>query len=170
MTAPELISAAIDEVLQPATRLVDVLLKVKALAYLLKEDRLKGWVNLEIEGYEGSSQEAPAYRKVGVVPRVHLIHKVNGQQLINQPMAVEYLNEDLKAILVSKYVGNSVAEIEHMASQTTDGTIDLPHPLNAIIAEKAYRKDWHIHRSWQVLPTNQLVGVLTCIRSKDNDL
>lgn len=170
MTAPELISAAIDDVLQPATRLVDVLLKVKALAYLLKEERLKEWVNLEIGGYSGSGQDIPTYREVGVVPKVHLIHRFTGQQLTNQSMAVEYLPKDLKSNLVSKYVGNGVAEIEHMASQTTDGTIDLPHPLNAIVAEEAYHKDWHIHRCWQVLPTNQLIGVLTSIRSKVIDL
>ncbi|WP_073288124.1 AbiTii domain-containing protein [Hymenobacter psychrotolerans] len=170
MTAPELISAAIDDALQPATRLTDVLLKVKALAYLLKDERLKEWANLEIGGYQGSGQKVPAYRKVGVVPKVHLIHKFTGQQLPNQSMAVEYLEEDLKSALVSKYVGNGVAEIEHMATQTTDGTIDLPHPINAVVAQKAYHEDWHIHRSWQVIPTNQLVGVVTSIRSKVVDL
>lgn len=170
MTAPELISAAIDDALQPATRLVDVLLKVKALSHLLKEDQLKEWVNLEVGGYPGSGQKVPAYRKIGVVPKVHLIHKFTGQQLLNQSMAVEYLDKDLQAILVSKYVGNGVAEIEHMAGQTTDGTIDLPHPINAAVAGKAYHEDWHIHRSWQLVPTNQLVGVLTSIRSKVIDL
>jgi hypothetical protein len=166
MNAPEVISAAIDAVLQPTTRLVDVLLKVKALAYLLKEDQLKEWVALEIGGYEGAGKSVPVYRKVGVAPRVHLIHKFTGQQLPNQPMAVDYLDNELRAALSSKYIGNGVAEIEHMAIQSTDGNLELPHSINELVAKKAYHKDWHIHRGWQVLPTHQVVGVLTNIRSK----
>jgi hypothetical protein len=166
MNASDMISAAIDEALQPTKSLADVLLKVKTLAYLLKEEQLKEWVNLEIGGYEGGVNKVPAYRKVGVVPKVNLLHKLTGQQLQNQPMAVEYLEKELRWALVNKYIGNGVAEIEHMASQTTDGTIDLPHPTNAIVGKQAYNKDWHIQRSWQVLPTNQVVGVLANIRSK----
>jgi hypothetical protein len=166
MNAPEIISAAIDAVLQPTTRLVDVLLKVKALAYLLKEEQLKEWVALEIGGYEGAGKLVPAYRKVGVVPRVHLIHRFTGQQLTNQPMAVDYLDEDLQTALSRQYIGNGVAEIEHMASQPKDGTIDLPHPIIELVARKAYHADWHIHQGWQILPTHQVVGVLTNIRSK----
>lgn len=164
MNAATLLSAALDDVLRPAASLTDVLLKVKALAYVLENEQLKTWTTLELEGYEG--QRVPAYRKVGLLPRVHLIHRGTGHELRDEPMRVDYLPEHLQAALTLAHVGNSVAEIEFMARQPTDGTIVLSQLLIDAVAEKAYHQDWHIRRGWQVMPSIQVPGMLAGIRSQ----
>jgi hypothetical protein len=170
MNSSELIAAAIDDALNPSINLQDVLFKVKALAYLIKEDHLKQWTNLEINGYAGSGTKVPKYRKVGVIPRVHLVHAgftFNQAQQPNQPMVLEYLDQDTQKALTSKYINNGIAEVEDMALSEGDGTVDIPHPIYASVSEKIYEPNgWHIHRAWQILPRNQVKGVLSSIRSK----
>lgn len=170
MNAPELIAAAIADALNPSVKLEDVLFKVKGLAYILKDDHLKQWVNLEINGYAGSGVKVPKYRKIGIIPRVHLVHEnfgFNNAQQPNQPMVMEYLEQDMQKALTSKYVNNSVAEIENMAHRDHDSTVDIPHPIHAMVSKKVYKPNgWHIYRAWQIIPSNQVKGVLSSIRSK----
>lgn len=170
MNSSELIAAAVGDALDSSVKLENVLFKVKALAYLIKDEHLKQWVNLEINGYAGSDVKVPEYRKVGVIPRVHLVHEnfgYNNAQQPNQPMIMEYLDEGMRSALTSKYINNGIAEIEDMTLKEGDGSTDIPHPIYAHISEKIYKPNgWHIYRAWQIMPRNQLKGLVSNIRSK----
>ena len=72
--------------------------------------------------------------------------------------------------LTSKYVGNSISEIEEMASKDEDPTIQLPEILCSDISKQIYINGWAIHKGWQLVPRTQMLGVLTAIRSKLIDL
>jgi len=61
-TTENLIQSAIDDLLNPSIKLTNVLFKLQAIAFKIKNVDLKKWVSSEINGYES---EPPEYRKKG---------------------------------------------------------------------------------------------------------
>lgn len=59
-TTEQLIQSAIDDLLDSSVNLTNVLLKLKVIAFKLKNEELKKWVNSELNGYK---TEPPEYRK-----------------------------------------------------------------------------------------------------------
>jgi hypothetical protein len=173
MNASSLVSAALDELLTPGTKLSDSLQKIKAIGYFIGNQELKRWAELELNGYVGSGVEVPEYRKIGTVPRANFVHEdfaYNRGWQANQAIAAERLGKEMYHALTSKRMGNSIAEIEEISLKDEDPRIQIPEVICADISTQIYTNGWSIHSGWQLIPRTQMVGMLTAIRSKLIDL
>ncbi|MBJ6146024.1 MAG: hypothetical protein EOO61_01935 [Hymenobacter sp.] len=178
MDASSLISTALNELLTPSIKLSDVLLKIKAVGHFINNKELKDWAQLELTGYRDSGMPVPAYRKIGVVPHVNLIHEDYAQNKGwqgNKLMAAEYLDNDLREALTHRTLGQSIAEIEQLAESGEKAgenpRMHIPPSMAAHVSKKLYAHNgWSIYSAWQVVPLNHLTGLLTVVRSKLVDL
>ena len=174
MNAATLISSAIEEVLTPSVKLAPILLKIKAIAHLLKNEELKQWAELELNGYANSEATAPEYRRIHAAPMVDLIHEryaFNQSYESNMPMLTDHLDEqDWKALNTAR-VANSLADIEEMINSDGTPRMHISQYLCDKVSQRVYRPNgWHIHRAWQHVSKTQLHGLLASIRSKLLDL
>src|SRR6266404_2079789 len=85
----ELVMELVDQIIELAVddeRSVSVLLrKCLVLAHELKNERLKTWAEKELNGYGGSDDEVPAYRKIDIIAKGNFRGPFNGQ-INNQPL------------------------------------------------------------------------------------
>ena len=63
----------IDELTGSEDNLSSSLLKVQVLAHKLKNEKLKEWVNYELNGYDDKNINVPAYRVIPTIVKGHLI-------------------------------------------------------------------------------------------------
>jgi hypothetical protein len=174
MDASALISTALDELLTPAAKLSDILLKVKAIGYFIGNQELKQWADVELTGYSGSSLPTPSYRKIGVVPEANLIHEYYSQTggwQPNKKIPLEFLDNDVKEALEYVTIKQGVAEVERLADNDINPRINIATVMQNYITNKLYRKNgWLIHSAWQLIPVNHLSALLAKIRAKLVDL
>jgi hypothetical protein len=175
MKPSELIGSAIDE-LHGTTKLSVTLLKVKTIAFLIKNQQLQDWVERELHGYIHKGDNTPAYRDIRVVPKcllLHIYYTVNKASQSDVTIPIEYLSDEDRKLLIWKKVNNSIAEIEEWAEAKDGMTITMPSWLINDISAKLYtgrNSEWYIYRGWQEVPSSQLAGMLLTIRTTLLDL
>ena len=164
MTGSELITAAIEEVLNPAAKLSDVLLKLQAISYLTDNNDLKSWVENELNGYYNSDVAVPDYRRIGTAVRGNLTTLMGNGWQNNQPIMTEYMGSEMHELLTHRYLNHSVSELEHLVGNSGKNgqlTIDIPHAIHRDITKTIYKANgWYIHSAWQLLSTTSIQGVL----------
>lgn len=175
MKASELISAAIDE-LHGSTKLSTVLLKVKTIAFLIKNQQLKEWVNHELNGYFNNRDIIPEYRKIGVIPTCTLLHvyftRTQGRQN-NVPIPTEYLSKEDRDEITQKWIDNSIIEVEDWVEGEGELQISISASQCSYLSRTLYsgrNADWYIYRAWQIIPPSQLTNLLFTVRTKLLDL
>lgn len=67
------INNVIEDLTDPNIELTSTLLKVQVLAHKLKNDKLKEWVNNEVNGYEDDNKIS-TYRIIQTIVKGHLMH------------------------------------------------------------------------------------------------
>ncbi len=173
MTGSELITAAIEEVLNPTAKLSDVLLKLKAIAYLTENSDLRTWVENELNGYYGS-EIVPEYRKVGAIVKGNLTTRMGNAWQNNQTLLTEYMGLEFHDHITHRFLNHSVAELELLADSTgKQGELQvvIPHAIHRDITKTVYQANgWYIHSAWQLFSPNSLQGVLSSIKSKILDI
>jgi hypothetical protein len=169
MDTSKLISSAIEGILTPTTKLSDILLKVRTISHFLKNEELKEWTANELNGYLNQGVAIPEYRRIRVAPRVNLIHEyfsVNKGYQPNMEMVTEMMSEEEQLALNYRLISNGVSEVEHMADAET-GMMPIPWNLYIRVSRRVYEPTgWHIHKAWQIIPSAQLHGILSTIRTK----
>ncbi len=166
MNASSLVTKAIDDLLNPAVKLGDALLKLKAVAFTIGNDKLKEFVKHEIEGYTASGLDIPHYRRVGAKLKGNLVTGY-GHQQNNLNIPVEYLKDDEDELYSHRPLPQGVTELEHLVKKGKNLFIDIPAPLIRDIQKQLYSKSpWKIHSAWQELTAPSVEGVLNAIRNK----
>jgi hypothetical protein len=174
MEASDLINAAIDE-LHGSAALSTILLKVKSIAFLLKNQQLKDWVNFELNGYKEES-DLPPYRKVFVPPHGTLLHTFysrNGARQDNVLLAIENIPEPQRTWIGENCLTMNIIEIEDWASSKQGGEVEISNTMRSYMYQVLYkerRSEWVLYRAWQKLPAPIFKGILLTIRATLLDL
>ena len=159
------IQSIIEDLVTPEKRLSDIILKVQVLAYKIKNEHLKAWVNNELNGYLGKDTTIPKYRIIPTAVFGNIIQQA-GFNLItknNTPLPVEALGIEVYKELMTMKLSSKIAELEYMAS--SDATHSQNLFLHYIRMFNKAMAPWQVDEAWQVVSKNTLEGVLSAIKS-----
>ncbi len=144
-----------------------LLRKCKVLGARLGNDDFKQWVNWELEGYNGiEDEDLPSYRKLFVHSKGTFVGGF-GRRLDNGPIPVECLPEAIREAMSMSYLGQAVAAIESLVSDSSSGTLQEPwNPgLTARVGRRIY-EGMNCLQAWKVIPKANLVALLDAVRTK----
>ena len=164
----EFLNNIIEDITNSNVKLNDILLKVQILAFQLKNEKLKSWVNLEQNGYNDLlNKDLPKYRLISTWVNAFIIQSKGFGGYIernNYPLPLESIDKEIGDRLSLAPIVNSVSQIEKMIENGNDYRIDVPiflfEEFKNILANNC-----HIERAWQPIPISSLEGVLNSIRS-----
>lgn len=159
------INTIIKDLVDPQAKLKDTLLKVQVLAFKIKNDKLKVWVDNELNGFVG--KEVPSYRKIPSVIFGNLIQDRGFGGMMtrnNQALPIEYLEKDLREMLMSVAMNSSVSELEHMIEKGGEYHINIPHFIHNKIT-KLLSNSWVVDSAWRKISLNSVEGILSSIKS-----
>lgn len=159
------INTIILELVEPQNQLKDTLLKVKILAFQLKNPKLKEWVENEINGYQ--DKEIPKYREVASAIYGNLIQDrgFGGYASIKSYLLpVEALEFELRDKLMLLPLKQSVSNLEELIKKGNDCKADLPYSV-AQVFDKFLTNGYEVHTAWYSIGLNSLVGIVDSIKS-----
>ena len=161
----EWIDGITQDLVNPNMLLKDVLLKVQVLAFKLKNEKLKTWVDCELNGY--NQNKIPEYRIIPSTVRGNLVQErgFGGYATRNNTtLPIEYLEKKVIDRLTRIQMPTKVSEIEQMVSEKGSYHVNIPHYIyvsfNEILAN-----GWVVDSAWQKISLNSLEGVLSSIKS-----
>ena len=161
---PEWIDKIIEDLVDPATKLSDTLLKVQVLAFKIGNTQLQEWVNLELNGYVG--KEIPDYRKIPTAVQGNLIQDAGFQGIWtknNVNLPVEYLDSKYWDVLMSLKMNLSVSELEKMVADKGSYQVNLPHAMAQEFSK--IMNPWYVDSAWQKISNSSIEGILSTIKS-----
>jgi hypothetical protein len=157
----EIINLAVDH----KEPLADVLRKCVVLAYRLKNDNLKKWVQHELDGYSGDDQ-VPDYRQIHAGAKGHLLGPFGGS-LNNQPIPPSILDPDLQCFATTLSLRQPVASYEATVNQGGDKSIRMEWPADlTLMYQEKIIDGWALNRAWQEIPRSSLVGLVETVRNR----
>ncbi len=124
----KLIDDIITSVTQTKEPISDILRRCLVLAYKLKNDTLKSWVEKELNGYD-SLDDLPSYRKASGVAK-GLFLGGWGSELRNQPLPPSVLKPEHRHFANEIRLFQPIASYQN-ASDATNPTISWPQDLEA---------------------------------------
>jgi hypothetical protein len=159
------IDGVIQDLTDPAKSLEDCLRKTLVLAYSLKNDKLKSWVESELNSYE-ISEPVPTYRKV----RVEIWGNVAAglQRATNRIHFQGAEHAYFEALRSGLDLRDNVAGLESIVQQQgKSGSAALKFTLSPYLHEplEALYPGWHIEDAWMVASAFTITGVLSQIKT-----
>jgi hypothetical protein len=161
----EWIDGIIQDLVSTDKKLKDTLLKVQVLAFKLENKQLKEWVECEMNGYKGI--ELPDYRIIPSAVYGNLMQNRGFGQMLtrnNNALPIEFLDKDTREMLQKLEMNLSVSELEKMASDDKEYSVNIPHIIQLEITRKL-ANGWQVDAAWQVLSKNSIEGILSSIKS-----
>lgn len=161
-----LIDSIIDELVNQDSSLENALLKTQVLAFKLKNDKLKIWVNNELNGYN-KQDEIPEFRIVNTQVKGNLFQGLGYggyQQLTDTVLPIEYLdNKELGSLSKHKFLVR-ISEIQDLSKSKNGLIAELPYSFLVMMSKRM--SPWEVIKAWKVISTSSLVGILSTIKSK----
>jgi AbiTii len=145
----------------------DILRKCLVLAYALDNEKLKDWVENELNGYK-NEESLPDYRKIRVVAK-GLFLGPNGAQLDNQPLPAAVLKEEHRHFAQTANLNQPII-VYDPSNGTNFGSkanprIDWPADLTAHYQKKFF-EGYALNRAWQELPLSGVLGLADTVRNR----
>ena len=143
---------------------VSVLLrKCLILAYQLKNDRLKIWIEKELDGYN-ADDELPEYRHAGAPAKGTLFGPFNG--VINeQPLAPLMLNEHHRHFARTVKLTQPIAAYDRERGEGEKYIVEWPADL-VLLYQSKFIQDYYLNRAWQEIPSTVIVSLVDTIRNR----
>jgi hypothetical protein len=160
------INTIIEELVSPDCKLSDTILKVKLLASRVKSEKLKTWVEDEINGYY--EKEVPEYRDLDVGLFGDLIQDRGFAGILASkavPLPTEHLQDEIREILRKTPLRVSISELEDMSKSKEDFRIDIPYSFFPYFRQ-GLANNWNVNAAWRLIPKSKIHGILIKIKSK----
>lgn len=154
----ELIDQAADDT---AVSLPNVLRKCLIVAHLLKNDKLKFWVEKELNGYHEDDADVPSYREIRA-PAKGLVIGPSGQYN-NQPIPASSLKERHRHFALTVTLRQPVGSYSTIDTGKTV-VIEWPADLTAMY-HNVFRAH-NLNRAWQEIPTSAISGLVENVRNR----
>jgi hypothetical protein len=146
-----------------------LLRKCLVLSYTLKSDRLRDWVDKELNGY-GDNDQLPEYRKFSTISKGFFVGSFDAQ-INDQPLQTSVLKREHRHIANSAQLREPIAAYDKLVGGTpSDGEGEFrsewPPDLTAHYQQK-FIQDFVLNRAWRVIPRPALLALLDTIRNGD---
>lgn len=144
-----------------------ILREAKVLAYRLKNQEFKEWVEYELNGYRGNAS-IPKYRSLGTVSCgdfINLRWRISGTQI-----PLQNFPDEIQEIMRAVDLRQGVKELESMVESSKlskDGhqlRVPWPRELIPLLSNRVYEYTECID-AWQIVTRDQLKQVLESIRN-----
>jgi hypothetical protein len=156
----------VDEIIEMASDgskpLTDVLRKCLVLAFELKNEKLKEWVELELNGYREGA-EIPEYRKVMLYSRGNFSGPW-GAWVPNRPLPLSVIDKKHRGMLTTKLAA-PIASYEGFEKKTGEAVINWPPDLIAMYQTK-FMEGFALSQAWQEVPTAMIAGLRDAVRNR----
>jgi hypothetical protein len=156
----------VDEIIQMASdgkrSLADALRKCLILAFDLKNDKLKQWVEKELNGYN-RDDEVPEYRRAMLHSKGNF-HGPFGAWIQERPLPLAVIAKEHRDMLTSKLT-QPIAAYEASSEHKGQPVINWPPDLIARYQGK-FISDYALAQAWQEVPTTLMVGLCEEVRNR----
>lgn len=164
-----LLKGIINDLVNPNAKLEHILLKTKVLAYDLHFNRLKDWIEAEINGYQNIT--IPKYRVIDAELRGQVLKGITIYNSYPLPVIELALHrgmsaEEVKELITVKF-NQSIAEIESWLQNAKDKThlkISLPYHICSYFNE--ILENAGLNQGWKLFSINSLSQILASVRDK----
>jgi hypothetical protein len=156
----EIIDAATDTT-QPVA---NILRKCLILAFELKNEKLKAWVEGELNGYKEAG-EVPEYRKAYLGSKGNFTGPFQSW-LPNRPLPIMILEEEHRRILEPRLLLEPIASYEMFGSKTEGQAVFNWPPDLIVIYQSKFIDGYALAQAWQELPSGMLIGIVDQVRSR----
>src|ERR1700733_11363695 len=142
-----------------------LLRKCLVLAHTLRNDRLKVWVENELNGYKtANDDEVPEYRKTSASAKGLFIGPF-GRQINHQPIPPAILQEQHRHFAESMVLFQPIASYEGVG-RNSNLIFDWPANLIVIYQASFFEGRYVLNRAWQEVPGSVFVGLIDTIRTR----
>ncbi|CAM4368762.1 hypothetical protein [Gillisia limnaea] len=159
------IDGIVQDLVDSEKKLKDTLLKVQVLAFKIKNEKLKNWVDSELNGYKDNN--IPEYRIIPTPVSGNLVQNRGFGGFLtrnNTTLPIEYLKKETYKRVTRLEFSSKVSEIERMLAQDKSYHIDIPHYIY-IEFNESLANGWEVDAAWQKISLNSLEGILSSIKS-----
>ncbi|HEY1722228.1 MAG TPA: hypothetical protein VGG27_13370 [Magnetospirillaceae bacterium] len=158
----KLIDDIIAGVIDNREPIADVLRRCLVLAYKLKNDALKTWVEKELNGYQWT-EPLPEYRKSSGVAKGHFLGSFS-RVLHDQPLAAAVLKPEHRHWATEIRLIQPVAAYE-TSDKLTNGT--FPWPADLVVRyQSKFIEDFALNRAWLEVPASTMIGLVDTVRTR----
>jgi hypothetical protein len=156
----------IDEIIAGVTQtkepISDILRRCLVLAYKLKNDTLRVWVEKELNGYD-SLDELPDYRRANGVAK-GLFLGGWGSELRDQPLAPSVLKPEHQHFASEIRLFQPIASYEN-ADSAKNPTISWPQDL-VVRYQSSFYEGMALNRAWMEVPASLITGMVDIVRTR----
>jgi hypothetical protein len=153
----------IEELTDKNNHLTDILIKTKVLAYKLKNNELKDWIDSELNGY--TKNTLPSYRILSC--QVIGILSNRFQRAKNYPIPLNGLDKELRECITTMYLFQSVSTLDDFLISKNEGKL-VQHisPEHYEYLSKDLDNGFYIEYAERKIDRLQIVQVMTSIKAK----
>jgi hypothetical protein len=162
----KLLNEIIDAATDPKISVAATLRKCLILSFELKNDKLKTWVEAELNGYERGG-EIPGYRKL------HLHAKGNfqgpfGAWIPSRPLPMAVLEERHRKYLDPAILSEPIASYEEsVAKSDSEGEFIMNWSPDLIARyQRKFMDGYALSQAWQELPSGAIIAVVDSVRNR----
>lgn len=160
----------IDDIIEIATEdkepISNLLRKCLVLAYTLKNEKLKAWVEKELDGYDLDNDELPPYR----VTRAHAKGVLLGpfQGIIkDQPLSSHVMEKDHRHWAEEARLNAPIAAYEAIAVSDDKGNPIIPWPASLVAYyQEKFVEGWALNRAWIEIPRPFVESLVDSVRNR----
>lgn len=157
----------IDNIIELATNngtLTSVVLRnCLVLAYELKNQRLKKWVNEELDGY-AESDLVPEYRHIRITAKGTFLGSF-GAQINDQPLPSSTLKVEHRGWATNAILKEPIAAYEFVTDVNATLSIEWPPDLTAKY-QKSFIDGYILNRAWQDIPAPAVIALVDTVRNR----
>ncbi|MGY3134572.1 hypothetical protein ACVWZM_005254 [Bradyrhizobium sp. USDA 4501] len=160
----KLINEIVAEALDNDKPIASLLRKCLVLAFDLKNDKLKGWVEGELNGYD-DSDNVPSYRTANLFSKGNFSGPFNAW-IPNRPLPLGVLDEKHREILTPTYFTEPIAAYE-LTRKDGKGTYVINWPPDLILLyQTKFIKGYGLAQAWQEVSEGLFRSIVDTVRSR----
>jgi hypothetical protein len=160
----KLIDEIIAEAVESETKVSSLLRKCLVLAFELKNEKLKHWVESELNGYADRTT-VPDYRKTYLNSKGNFSGPMGGS-MKNRPLPMGVLEEKYRELLEPSYFSEAIAAYD-IDTKGREGTLGIPwRPDLIAINQQKFYAGWALSSAWQEIPIGLFPSIIDTVKTR----
>ena len=154
-----------NDILDSKTSLSSVLRRAKVLAYMLKNEEFKTWLDREMNGYSAAESVVPGYRR-SIAINVGDFSGPFQSAMRSVPISTMHLDPRIHDVAKELLIVQGVRALESLV-ESGSHSLRLPWPgdMIAIVADKLF-EGYTCVAAWKLVPKSAILQVLEAVRNR----
>ena len=160
----KLVNEIIAEALNDAQPISSILRKCLVLAFDLKNDKLKNWVEQELNGYNDSA-DIPSYRTANLFSKGNFSGPFNAW-IPSRPLPLATLDKKHRDLLAPTHFTQPIAAYE-TTKKDNEGSFVINWPPDLIVRyQEKFIAGYALTQAWQEIPEGLFRSIIDTVRSR----